>query len=420
MNARKEYVHGLLGFLVAGAIFASYELGRARADGIPATPTMYYGVSLEENGAPVTGTRDVAVRFFGVETGGTRLCETLANGTTVSQGRARIALDETCRNAVRDNQNVWVELAVGGNVVGARSRIGAVPYAVEAARADGLTAAAQVSEVNRACPPEYTVDMSASPAVVCFKDWSLGTATVRDEIVRVGVGATAFWVDRYEASAFRVGDGMQLSAVTSTGSNTGTTVEAGGIEVNGYASSATLPAMALSREGFPTTNVSWFQANELCNAAGKRLINQREWFAAVRGTPPDTSVCITNQSGPRAAARANACRSLAGVHDMIGNVWEWTAEWFAGVGGATTTVNLPTSTSPWPATTGNAGFNDDRTWNINGVASNGSVFAIGLPAAALRGGSFEVGSQGGAFALALADGPSARLRYVGFRCVRPH
>ncbi len=395
--------------------YGLYELRHARAQNVPNNPTMFYGITLERDGAPANGPSNVQVQFCADMTGPCTLCDTGTQSVTFTSGRGRIALPEACRDAVQGNRDLYVLLSVGGTAV-SRSKIGAVPFAVEAVRADGLTAAS----INRDCPLEYDRDRTVSPAIVCVKNVPLGGTSIRDEMVKVGVGATAFWVDRYEASAFAVGSGMQLSAVTATGSNTGPSVEMGGIEINGYASSATLPAMALSREGFPTTTVTWFQANELCNAAGKRLINQREWFAAVRGTPPDTSVCITSGAGPRAAARANLCVSLAGAHDMIGNVWEWTAEWFAGVGGASGYVNSPVSTSPWPATTGNAGFNDDRTWNISGGASNGTTgFAIGMPAAALRGGFWYNGSQAGAFALGLSDGPTTRSPGVGFRCVRP-
>jgi hypothetical protein len=127
------------GFAVALGMVATYHLGRAHADGLPATDTMYFGGTLDENGVLVTGTRDVTVRFYDAESGGTPVCETAAPAAPLQAGRFRIALNARCTTAVRDNANVWSQLTVGTTTIAGRSRLGAVPYAVEAQRASGLT-----------------------------------------------------------------------------------------------------------------------------------------------------------------------------------------------------------------------------------------------------------------------------------------
>jgi hypothetical protein len=111
---------------------------------------MYFGGTLDENGVLVTGTRDVTVRLYDAESGGTPLCETAAPAAPLQAGRFRIALNARCTTAVRDNANVWSQLTVGTTTIAGRSRLGAVPYAVEAQRADGLTPAglAQVAPVR--------------------------------------------------------------------------------------------------------------------------------------------------------------------------------------------------------------------------------------------------------------------------------
>src|SRR5205085_316142 len=57
---------------------------------------------------------------------------------TVAHGRFSLPLDATCAAAIRAsaNANVFVEVKVADQPVGARTQIGAVPFAVEAGRAD--------------------------------------------------------------------------------------------------------------------------------------------------------------------------------------------------------------------------------------------------------------------------------------------
>jgi len=100
---------------------------------------------------------------------------------------------------------------------------------------------------------------------------------------------------------------------------------------------------------------------------------------------------------------------MHGAEDMIGNLWEWTAWW--GQAGRTWQTSDGPSTSPWPAA-----YNADYTWNLNGTAHNGSAYVAGLPAAAIRGGSWSNETNAGAFAVYWDHGPSAWYNYIGFRC----
>ena len=97
----------------------------------------------------------------------------------------------------------------------------------------------------------------------------------------------------------------------------------------------------------PRVDVTWSEAQDLCRAAGKRLCSEEEWELACRGpqgfmygygsvyepgrchTP--NKIGSTWLRGPdRAPSGGYAeCTTPYGVHDMIGNVWEWTAGTYA-------------------------------------------------------------------------------------------
>jgi hypothetical protein len=86
----------------------------------------------------VSGMRNVTVRVWDAATGGAAVCTTMAPGTPFSAGRFRVALDAACAGAVRANPNLWAEVQVDATTF-PRSKLGAVPYALEAGRAAGAS-----------------------------------------------------------------------------------------------------------------------------------------------------------------------------------------------------------------------------------------------------------------------------------------
>ena len=96
----------------------------------------------------------------------------------------------------------------------------------------------------------------------------------------------------------------------------------------------------------PRVDVSWEEASALCTARGRRLCTETEWELAARG-PDDHVYGYADEFDPgrcntpvvengawirdRGTAPSGAyalCTNEFGVHDMIGNVWEWTAGWY--------------------------------------------------------------------------------------------
>lgn len=73
----------------------------------------------------------------------------------------------------------------------------------------------------------------------------------------------------------------------------------------------------------PWTFISLTQAQRMCAASNKRLPTSDEWYALALGTREET--CMVKGDAPRKTGSAE-CVSSAGVHDMVGNVWEWVNE----------------------------------------------------------------------------------------------
>jgi hypothetical protein len=235
------------------------------------------------------------------------------------------------------------------------------------------------------------------------------------------VGRTC--VDKYEASVWEV-PATNLTGKSNAGLINGikkgtakqTALTAGGATQKGVVGDdhpATCPdtgqgcadLYAVSLPGVPpSAYVSWFQAQQACANSGKRLPSNAEWQTAVSGTPDPggdngTTDCNTASVGTVVhTGSRSSCVSRWGNFDMVGNVYEWVADW------------APEST----ACPGWGSFSDDEQCFAG--ADTSSTFG---PAALSRGGNWHSGS--GAGPLAVVGGTAAfvsPINDLGFRCAR--
>ncbi len=151
----------------------------------------------------------------------------------------------------------------------------------------------------------------------------------------------------------------------------------------------------------PSAVITWFQAQQACTNAGKRLPSSAEWQAAATGTPApgsDNGTTDCNTSSTRAAVPTGSrsrCVSSRGAFDMVGNLYEWVAEW----------VPRSTTCVLW-----SAGIGPTSDQCLADAATTGE------PGALLRGGDFARTS--GPLSVYGIVGPSRLFVSTGFRCVR--
>lgn len=325
---------------------------------LSAETTFTYQGRLDSSGQPHGGTVGMDFRLYANPTGGSPLATDLGNSVQVTDGLFQVELDFGDQPF---DEGLWLDITVNGAGLTPRQPIHGAPFA------------------NRA--------QSARSAQALEGDCPSPTGAPDDEMIRVG----GVCIDIYEASIWDApvgGNQIIASSADDYGCN-----ENGQDCDNIYARSV---------EGVePARNITWFQAQAALANSGKRLLSNAEWQMAVRGTPddtgPGTTPCNTRNTVPGVAATgASGCVSDFGLHDMVGNLWEWVADW----------VPRSTDCPGW------GGFSDDTM-----CLSGASTTATG-PGALIRGGNWFHGTRAGPLAVRGVNQPSNSNDIIGFRGAR--
>jgi len=224
-------------------------------------------------------------------------------------------------------------------------------------------------------------------------------------------------LDRYEASVWRVPEPTTTNAILvrriQRGTATRADLLAGGATQLGTAGDDYAPcadnaqncfndvfAVSLPSE-IPSAFITWFQAQEACANAGKRLPTSAEWQVGVNGTldpvsDDGTTDCNSTKGEASLTGSRGKCVSARGAFDMVGNLAEWVADW----------VPLSTACPNWN------GFSNDFMC-LAGASTIGNG-----PGALLRGGFFFGGRLAGPLNVFGTFEPSRSDDFVGFRCAR--
>jgi hypothetical protein len=134
MIKRRAILIALATGLFTCAFVAGYR-AHVLAEGAPTKQPLFYSGTLETGGAPASGEYTVTMTLHDAASGGNELCG-VESKAMVESGRFRIDASD-CQEAIADQPDTWIAVSFAGSdgvehAIPGRSKVGAVPYALEA------------------------------------------------------------------------------------------------------------------------------------------------------------------------------------------------------------------------------------------------------------------------------------------------
>jgi len=141
-----------------------------------------------------------------------------------------------------------------------------------------------------------------------------------------------YWIDRTEVSVEQYMTCVNAGECVETRGFVGVALDRGYMSLDDYFTEAEF-------SNFPIVRVNWYEAGSYCNWRGMRLPSEAEWEKAARGTESRTypwgeTLDCTRANVDPCAGDLKEVDSLPdgaspyGAVNMIGNVWEWVADWY--------------------------------------------------------------------------------------------